>query len=58
MKITQLIRSLHRDESGQDLLEYGLLIALITAAIVTTVSLIGTKVHAFYTAVENGIKAP
>jgi len=35
MKITQLIRSLHRDESGQDLLEYALVTAAVLAVVVT-----------------------
>jgi pilus assembly protein Flp/PilA len=38
-----------REDSGQDLIEYGLLIGLITALVVTTITNIGIKVQSFYT---------
>ena len=57
MKFTQLIKNLHRDESGQDLLEYALVTAAVLAAVVTgsqslatdittDVGLINTKIQA------------
>jgi Flp pilus assembly pilin Flp len=46
-----------KDESGQDLIEYGLLIGIITSAIVGTVSSIGTKVVSFYTGLQTNIGA-
>jgi Flp pilus assembly pilin Flp len=38
-----------RDDSGQDLIEYGLLLGIITAVSVATINAIGTKVKSFYT---------
>jgi Flp pilus assembly pilin Flp len=38
-----------REDAGQDLIEYGLLIGLITALVVTTITNIGIKVQSFYT---------
>jgi len=37
-----------REESGQDLIEYGLLIGIITAAAITAINLIGPKVQGYY----------
>lgn len=34
MKLFQLVRNFHREESGQDLLEYALVLAAILAAVV------------------------
>jgi Flp pilus assembly pilin Flp len=35
MKFTQFISQLHREESGQDLLEYALVLLAVLAAVVT-----------------------
>ena len=37
-----------QEESGQDLIEYGLLIGIITAAAITAISEVGPKVGAYY----------
>jgi len=44
MRITQFLRALVRRSEGQDLIEYGLLIGMISAAIVATISPLATKV--------------
>jgi Flp pilus assembly pilin Flp len=46
-----------REESGQDLIEYGLLIGIITATVVTTVTLIGDKVKTYYTTLNDNLQA-
>ena len=51
-----LVRVVH-EESGQDLIEYGLLVGLITATVVTTVTFIGTKVQEYFTSLQSSIKA-
>lgn len=38
-----------REEGGQDLVEYGLLVGLITAAVVTAITQIGGKVTSYFT---------
>jgi pilus assembly protein Flp/PilA len=38
-----------RDDSGQDLIEYGLLIGIITAAAIAAVLAIGPKVGTYFT---------
>ena len=40
-------RFLH-EESGQDLIEYGLLIGIITVACIVSINLIGPKVATYY----------
>ena len=38
-----------REDEGQDLIEYGLLAGIITAAAVTAITLIGPKVSNYFT---------
>jgi Flp pilus assembly pilin Flp len=40
------------EESGQDLIEYGLLVGIITAATVGAITLIGPKVEAYFVDLE------
>jgi len=49
------LRSLVRDDSGQDLLEYALLIALIALACVVAVTAAGTAVAAAFSAIAAAI---
>ena len=37
-----------RDEAGQDLIEYGLLIGIITAGAITFIAPIGSKVSSYF----------
>lgn len=41
-----------REEAGQDLIEYGLLVGIITTASVATIKQIGPKVAAYYANLE------
>jgi pilus assembly protein Flp/PilA len=43
------LKQLFREESGQDLIEYGLLIGIITVAAMTAISAIGPKVATYFT---------
>jgi pilus assembly protein Flp/PilA len=52
------LRSLVRDDSGQDLLEYALLIALIALVCVAAVGLAGTAVKNIFTAIAAAIPVP
>ena len=44
-----------RDETGAAAVEYGLLVALIAAVIVTTVALLGPKIKDAFTAIVNAL---
>jgi Flp pilus assembly pilin Flp len=56
-RIVELVKSLRRQEEGQDLLEYALLIALIALAAVTAVGLAGGQVNAIFNAITAAIPA-
>ena len=43
-----LLARLVREDAGQDLIEYGLLVAIITAGAITAISGIGPKVQDYF----------
>jgi pilus assembly protein Flp/PilA len=47
--MASLLSKLVRDQRGQDLIEYGLLIGIITVAAITAIGLISTKVSGYFT---------
>jgi pilus assembly protein Flp/PilA len=49
----QSLLRLARDDQGQDLIEYGLLIGVITLASVLAVSTIGGKVVSYFTTLSS-----
>jgi len=44
MKFTQFISQLHREESGQDLLEYALVLAAVLTAVVAGANSLATDI--------------
>jgi len=57
MEFINRLRSFVRDEEGQDLLEYALLIALIALVCVGAVALAGTTVKAVFNNIAGQIPA-
>ena len=53
--LVQLIRSLRRDERGQDLLEYALLVSLIALVAVVAVTDAGNRVKDIFVAIVGKI---
>ena len=51
----QLLTNLWRDDLAQDTSEYALLLLLITAALVTTVGLLGTNINTIMTKVKDAL---
>ena len=51
------IRHLIRDESGQTMVEYGLLIALISIAVIAVLVLLGPRIAGFFQSVDNQLAA-
>jgi len=47
--MAHLLTHLVRDEEGQDLIEYGLLIGIITVACIVAILAIGPKVGSYFT---------
>jgi pilus assembly protein Flp/PilA len=50
-----IVLSFVRDDQGQDLIEYGLLIGLITVGVVATVRTIGTWVATQFTSLDTAL---
>ena len=55
--MTALFSRFVHEESGQDLIEYGLLIGVITAGAVTAISAIGPKVQGYFDSLKTNIGA-
>ena len=53
MKLVNLVKSLVRNEEGQDLLEYALLVALIALVAFGAVQLAGGSVNTIFTNIAN-----
>jgi pilus assembly protein Flp/PilA len=52
MKMKALFNRFVREESGQDLIEYGLLIGIITVGVIGAVTSIGGKVQGYFTTLD------
>ena len=50
-----LLRNLHKEESGQDLIEYALIAALIAVASVLAMGTLATKISNEFTKVGNSL---
>ena len=48
-----LFGRLVREDSGQDLIEYGLLVGIITSGAVLAINAIGPKVSTYYSSLES-----
>jgi Flp pilus assembly pilin Flp len=58
MNLFTRLRALRRNDSGQDILEYALLVALIALVAVGAVTLTGTKVSGIFSAVQGKLIVP
>ena len=54
--LMQKLRSFLADEQGATAVEYGLMIALIAAVILTTVGLLGTELNTKFETVKDAVK--
>jgi len=50
-----LLKNLHKEESGQDLIEYALIAALIAVASVTAMKTLATSIAGEFTKVGNNL---
>ena len=57
MTLTRLIQQLVRDDEGVTAIEYGLIAALIAVVIIASVTLVGSRLEAVFTAIEVAIAA-
>jgi pilus assembly protein Flp/PilA len=56
MNLIARLRALLRDSSGQDLLEYALLVALIALVCVAVITSTGTNVKAIFQSISDALK--
>jgi len=52
------IRKLKQDESGQDLIEYALIAALLALAAVATMTTLGSKIQSVFTGIDTKLVIP
>ena len=55
MKLAQLIRNFHREESGQDMLEYAMVLAAVLAAVVAGSTTLSNTIATELTAITSAI---
>jgi len=53
-----LVARFVREESGQDLIEYGLLVGIITSVAVLTIKSLGSIVEGFYQNLQTNLTNP
>ncbi len=53
--MVRCLRNLWQDESGATAVEYGLIVALIAAVIIATVTLVGSKTNNAFNDVANAL---
>ena len=53
--MTQQIRRIWTDESGQDMVEYALLVALLTLVVLVSMRLMGPTIATFFNNVSNNL---
>jgi pilus assembly protein Flp/PilA len=58
MNLINMLRKLRRNDSGQDLLEYALLVALIALVAVGAITLTGTNVSNIFDAIAGKLVTP
>ena len=58
MNLITRLRKMLRNDSGQDLLEYALLVALIALVAVAAITATGTKASDIFTAISNKLVTP
>lgn len=55
VKVLNILRSLHNDESGQDLIEYALAASLIALGAVATMTTLGTQINTVFTKITTAL---
>ena len=55
VKAQNLLQSVQKDESGQDMIEYGLMLSIIAVGVITILPAIASKVLAHFTAFNTAL---
>jgi len=54
--MTELIRNMWKDDSGQDIAEYALMLAVILVIVIGTVKLIGTNANTIFDKAQQALQ--
>jgi pilus assembly protein Flp/PilA len=54
--MTELMRSMWKDDSGQDVAEYAIMLAVIALVVVTTVTAIGSNANTIFGNIRDALK--
>lgn len=54
--MSTLLRRLWQDESGQGMVEYGLIIALVAVAVIVVLGSLGTEIGTFFQKAIDGLR--
>lgn len=57
MNLIKRLRALSRHDEGQDLIEYALLVGLISLVAVVAITAAGTSVNGIFTAIQTALAA-
>ena len=57
MRIMRMLKALLRDENGATAIEYGLIAAGISVAIILAVNSVGTELNSTFNTVSNNLKS-
>ncbi len=57
VNVLQMLRTLHNDQSGQDLIEYALIAGLIALAAVTTIGTLGTAINTTFASITTKLNS-
>ena len=55
VRMLEILMKLHREDSGQDIIEYVLIAVLITVAAMATLPIVGSKVSNYWTNLNNSL---
>lgn len=55
-KAVELFKKLHKDEGGQGMAEYGLIIALVAVAVIGALALLGPRIAAKFNEVNQALQ--
>ena len=58
MREENIMKKFWKDESGQGMVEYGLIIALIAVAVIGALTLLGPKISGLFNGVAEALPSP
>jgi len=54
-RVKKLVKELQKDESGQGMAEYGLIVALIAVVVIAALTLMGQRINSKFTDINDAL---